>query len=80
MEVQLAGLAHYGSALAGSRPTQKHKNEKEMGKTHLRLLTNPEGFSFWVFSFRLVRHKGLEPLLQPENRIERRLQPRRPLV
>jgi len=24
-----------GSALTGSSPSQKHKNEKEMGKTHL---------------------------------------------
>ena len=66
MKAQSTGLVHYGSALTGSSPTQKHKNEKEMGKKPI--------------SFRLVRHKGLEPLLQPENRIERRLQPRRPLV
>ena len=30
--------------------------------------------------FRLVRHKGLEPFSKPENRTERRFQPRRPLV
>ena len=35
MKAQSAGLAHYGSVLTDSSPTQKHKNEKEMGKTHL---------------------------------------------